>query len=1169
MKKYRILLVASAITALFSCSRELDPQSPAVEMTVTASCESGAVDTLTKTSLSTTTVRWTSGDAISLYSSDGAGSKFTATKVSSNLAYFSGTIVPGNKYYGVYPSDNATLSGNDITATLPTTQTAKANSFGAGANLAVAYTASATSPHLDFKNVGGLLQVIVRNTNIKKIRFEATEATGHSMTGQAVLNVVDGVPVLKSTSGSKYVELTGTIQSGVKYYLVVYPGNYSNVTLTFTDADGRNAVYKNAGMNLEVKRNSITKIADITIPESKFDDDIPIYVKQIFSSPSTVTVSWTTFKEAVDGLDCVWPNKATSYETYRTQDGKKDFTLTLYSDAACSNQIVKYVTDYYYATKGASSTTRIFDSNYPTRFTFSGLNPSTTYYLKIENRTDKVTMKKPLALTTCARAFTGTIPDLNAKVGDVILFESFDKCLFGGDIVNFAAGYSRYDRGSSLPSDLYSVTAKGTIPGTEDDNFYQAYGNVEVQLFSSCANILDEMGLDSWSTTLAASEVLARPGSLKIGASSKKGSVVTPVLKNIPSGYTATVKVSFKASPYTSAKELDPAEKDIILKVLTGGSVSSYVLTGFTTGQTKQMTISADVPGWQEYSVELSGVSSSSRIEIASNRATSGQSRFHLDDVKIEILSLEDYTGDAFKGTVKDNSGIGIEGVVVTDGYTCVKTRSDGSYIIPYNSKAEFIYITVPAEYNMTYDTYGFQNNYIKADGYSKSYNFTLTPLSGGKQTTWNLCVLADPQTNPSTLNLFKNEVAPDIKTFVKSYSNMYGVILGDICWNSPATHVPNMRDALKVSNTGVNWCPTIGNHDWYRSDSDSNPSDATYKTYFGPTRYSFDRGDVHVICMNNCITAGQGSGGACIGGFSDDEYNWLCQDVSQADKSKAVILCTHIAFRGGVSEETHCVHYTDTRQLLVQFAKTYLFSGHSHYNYWHHHTVNGKHIYEHVHTAGCGGYWHGKLGCDGSPYGYTIYTFNGKDIENYQLKNVGYDKSSQIRCYDGNASINGYMAPYGFQYEKGTIVANVYMGDNNSANKWTVELYQNGVKCCDMVYIANTDTKTVSKADVVRFDYAKTSTEVENNYDWFTWNQYIETGTGKKTYSGSNWTGRRTSTSYQVPCCHLWRGKLTSVPSSMSSANFEVRATDPYGNVYTCSTLTPYQSSAASFVWR
>lgn len=64
----------------------------------------------------------------------------------------------------------------------------------------------------------------------------------------------------------------------------------------------------------------------------------------------------------------------------------------------------------------------------------------------------------------------------------------------------------------------------------------------------------------------------------------------------------------------------------------------------------------------------------------------------------------------------------------------------------------------------------------------------------------------------------------------------------------------------------------------------------------------------------------------------------------------------------------------------------------------------------------------------------------------------------------------------------------------------------------------------------------------------------------------GLGWRGRPTDNSYQKTSAHLYKGKLRTVPTDMSDADFEVRATDPYGNVYKCTKLTSYTERQA---WR
>ena len=56
-------------------------------------------------------------------------------------------------------------------------------------------------------------------------------------------------------------------------------------------------------------------------------------------------------------------------------------------------------------------------------------------------------------------------------------------------------------------------------------------------------------------------------------------------------------------------------------------------------------------------------------------------------------------------GIVKDKqSNQGIAGVVVSDGFTCVKTDDNGVYQLTHDSRSKMVYISVPAQYEIPVD---------------------------------------------------------------------------------------------------------------------------------------------------------------------------------------------------------------------------------------------------------------------------------------------------------------------------------------------------------------------------------------------------------------------------------------------------------------------------------
>ncbi len=936
---------------------------------------------------------------------------------------------------------------------------------------------------------------------------------------------------------------------GKEFYICIAPQNYTKgVTFAFiTDAGTMTSTAKASGWDCTAKANHV-----IALPETEFTKDTSgISVATVRATDTTITVGWTVtpanapyIGEAMPSSKCDW-----------TTDIAKKYKVELYSDAACKNLIVGWVVnDSSAQIVGKDDQLVKYSTNYPPRFIFGSLSPKTTYYVIVRNLTDNVSMQYPAAVSTTARAFEGEVVSTAVNKGDVILYENFEKSIWGGDITARAAGYSRHDRGSVTNY----FTATGDNPDQTDSQYY-VVGDSEIGLFNTLKGIVPAMGLSAWGWIAddnKAGCVLARPGYLKIGASKKHTSLITPALAALQG--TSTVRVTFRACPYGGEK-IDNAEKAIAVQVFNNTTIASNNrITAYAEGNSVSLTLEGDQTTWKEYSVVLSDVEPSSRIAFCGvNPGTGVQSRFHIDDIRISFE--EEQSVDLWlTGHIKDTSGNPIEGVSVTDGFSIVQTDAEGYYKLPGSRGATFVYYSVPAGYEVNYNSDGFPSFYTRISGSDKDYDFTLAPLAGGKQTKWTLCCMADPQVQTSIcVNRFKAETCADLKATLPKYQNVYSIVLGDVLWNSEEWLWATMYRAMKYSECGAHFFAIMGNHDWYKSDSDSSPADTYFMKYFGPTRFSFDRGDVHVVGMNNVIA--NGKGGDCTGGFTDTEYSWLAKDLANVPKDKCVVLCCHIPFRDGNVENYHSKYYTETLNLLAQYAKAYILVGHSHYNYHNFHSVGGKTIHEITHTAACGLFWNLKVCGDGSPAGYGIYEFDGADIKNFVMKNSEYDTNYQIRAYDGSETIAGkFVNPYSWAYEKGYIVANVFNADKN----WKIELYQDGTKVCNMTQITASDKRT-AELNIK----SVTGTSIGNNRDWWLWYQAVEAHSDKYDRNEkTKWPGRQTDNSYQKTTGHLYKGKLRTVPTNMANANFEVRATDAYGNVFKCTKLSSYSDMDA---WR
>ena len=197
-------------------------------------------------------------------------------------------------------------------------------------------------------------------------------------------------------------------------------------------------------------------------------------------------------------------------------------------------------------------------------------------------------------------------------------------------------------------------------------------------------------------------------------------------------------------------------------------------------------------------------------------------------------------------GLVADAStGIGIPGVVVSDGFTCVRTDANGVYqIVRERSHADCVYVTLPAEYAVPVTSDNHPAFYKKIDMAAAvcRRDFALEPLPGGKEKRFALLCIADPQCrNDRSVARFREESIPDIDATARLYDNVYALTLGDITDNNKTDLWNKMKASM--SNREVVFFQCMGNHD-HLNESNRDvtttywKSIENYRKYFGPQNY-------------------------------------------------------------------------------------------------------------------------------------------------------------------------------------------------------------------------------------------------------------------------------------------------------------------------------------------
>ena len=540
-------------------------------------------------------------------------------------------------------------------------------------------------------------------------------------------------------------------------------------------------------------------------------------------------------------------------------------------------------------------------------------------------------------------------------------------------------------------------------------------------------------------------------------------------------------------------------------------------------------------------------------------------------------------------GYVRDSSGNGIEGVAVSDGFSITTTNDAGFYSLSVSTDAWYIYISLPAEYEVPINENGQPCFYKRYTPPTMQYDFTLTPLVGGKEEKFALFVLGDPQVDNNTeVKLFKNDAVPGIRNHCSEVTSTgvpcYAITLGDILSSNKGDNdnymrVP-MRDAFAYSKIGLPVFQIMGNHDFtYFSEGQeivdaysSNINLAAQRRHeevFGPINYSFNRGNFHIVGMKNIYYTKLEAGGVNDYGygFTNEEYEWLKQDLALVPKDKAVVLCVH----GKIVNRTtrYC---PEVRALLSEFNEAHIMSGHTHKTDNYEHSVKGTatpKIYEHNVGALCGAWWSSRLCGDGVPNGYQVFICGsdanggGKFVDWYFM---GFyegmnTRDHQMRLYRGNAvtgvdkslsqkpdsAITGY---YGFNYGEDVLLANVY----NADSKWVVKVYEDDIYTGDMVAVV-ASSKTPSFTSLIGDWTNENPRRFSDSVTAPSQDMYVV-----GLFAGVLGLGDSDAPSYcWNEYSHLFRYKLTNPnnKANIGDISIKVVATDRFGNVYTETKIT------------
>lgn len=352
------------------------------------------------------------------------------------------------------------------------------------------------------------------------------------------------------------------------------------------------------------------------------------------------------------------------------------------------------------------------------------------------------------------------------------------------------------------------------------------------------------------------------------------------------------------------------------------------------------------------------------------------------------------------RGRVLTN-GQGLRGVAVSDGRIVVQTNSSGEFELISGTDREFVFVSLPSGYEIQKQANGSASFFQRIDHSKSEQNLSFDlKKSVNSDENHHFLVLADTQIqNEYEVNQLLTVAAPDVQKTIASLDdpNIFGIGCGDLVFDKLELF-KEYNQSIQMYN--IPFFQVVGNHDMDFGGRSDATTTGTFKSHFGPTYYSWNRGEVHYVVLDDVFYLGTGT--KYIGHIPEEQLAWLEQDLKLVEKGKTVVVSLHIpSYTGAVTrypERDTLGGTVSNREHLYRMLEGYnahLMSGHTHFN---DNMISGR-VFEHCHGTVCGAWWSGPICYDGTPNGYAIYESKGSELQ-WKYKGTGLDINEQFRVY-------------------------------------------------------------------------------------------------------------------------------------------------------------------------
>lgn len=361
---------------------------------------------------------------------------------------------------------------------------------------------------------------------------------------------------------------------------------------------------------------------------------------------------------------------------------------------------------------------------------------------------------------------------------------------------------------------------------------------------------------------------------------------------------------------------------------------------------------------------------------------------------------------DANANGKKDRREKGIEGVSVSNGKEVVLTDKEGKYELPVDND-DIIFVIKPSEYNYPVNESHLPQYYyihkpegspeLKFNGVPptgplpKEINFAL--LKGEMMEDYSILVFGDPQ--PYTLtevDYFDRDIVNEL-VGVEGYQ--FGLSLGDIVGDDLSLNPAYIESVARI---GIPWFNVYGNHDMNLDAEFDEYADESWEATYGPATYALNHGKVHYVVLDNVIFPRNDGSRGYIGGFTEQQFTFLENDLKFVPKDHLIILSFHIpvVYHEELKNSFRAEDQARLFDILKDYPHTLSLSAHTHMQglFYLDDTFGWEQEMPHIHYnvgTTSGDWWSGSpdednipptIMRDGTPNGYAMLHFTGNEFQ-------------------------------------------------------------------------------------------------------------------------------------------------------------------------------------------